>query len=64
MDTNTDFSTRSLGELEEVYFGDWDRCFKRAGNSGRAAMDMMRVLLVMAADIRRLRELVEQPRGR
>lgn len=49
-----------LDEFEAVYFGDWDRAFKRAGNSGRAAMDQIRILLVMAGDLRRMRLVLEQ----
>lgn len=50
-----------LAELEALYLdGDWDRAFRRAGNSGRANLDLIRVMLVMAGDVRRTRELLEQ----
>lgn len=49
-----------LAELEALYLdGDWDRAFRRAGNSGRAALDLLRVVLVMAGDLRAIRNVVE-----
>ncbi len=49
-----------LGELEAVYLdGDWDRAFRRAAASGRASLDVIRILLIIGADLRRVRELLE-----
>jgi len=55
--------TNPLAELEGIYLnGDWDRAFRRAASSSRANLDLIRILIVMAGDMRRTRELLEDRR--
>ncbi len=52
--------TNPLAELEALYLdGDWERACRRVGNPARASLDLIRIVLVIAADIRRLQELLE-----
>ena len=57
-----------LAELEARYLdGDWERAFRRVGNPARASLDLIRIMLVIAGDVRRIREALEfqqRPFGR
>jgi len=46
--------TNPLSDLENIYLGDFDRAFRRAAASSRAALDVIRILLVIARDIRQI----------
>lgn len=56
--------TNPLAELEGVYLdGDWDRAFRRAASS-RGTLDLLRIALVLAADLRAIRDALQtQARG-
>lgn len=48
-----------LAELEAIYLdGDWDRAFKRAVGA-RGTLDLLRIALMIAADLRTIRAAVE-----
>lgn len=50
-----------LEDLESVYLdSDWDRAYRRAANTGRANLDLIRVLLFLAEDIRAIRAAIEK----
>jgi hypothetical protein len=58
-------STNPLAALEALYLeGDWERAFRRVGNPARASLDLIRIALVLAADLRRVREVLEMERKR
>ena len=49
-----------LAELETIYLdGDWDRAFKRAVGA-RGTLDLIRIALTMAADLRAIREALSE----